>query len=138
MRASLYALLGLAACQKHTLPEPESTISTRSDDDRAKFFGKIYTLTKHGNASLSYGNDGRLNKVTYETGAISHVTYTPGFFNSQSVQVIAYLRSNNKMSQNTKFLVDASGRCYEEQTTHYWYNANAEETQSQNSDSHFD
>lgn len=112
------SLVAATSCQKESLTEPQVPVGTHSDDARAKFVGKIYTLTKHGNAALSYDAAKRLKKVTYATGALSHVDYSYGI---GFVKSVAYLRESGKASQESKYLLNAAGRCYEMQRIYHWY-----------------
>jgi len=124
MVACFATALGLSSCQKDLQPEPQAPApSSHANDDRAKFVGNLYTLIKHGNASLSYDASGRLKKVTYAPGAVSHVDYTYGAFRAGGswIRTISYLSASGKVNTDTKYLLDESGRCFEEQQTIYWY-----------------
>ncbi len=130
LAAALAAAFGLTACQKETLTDPQ-TPTTHANDDRAKFVGNLYTLTKHGNASLSYDNAGRLKLVKYAPGAIDHVTYSYSIgIGPNWVRTFSYLSFNGKINQSSKYLLDESGRCYEEQRTIYTYSGGFSDSQT--------
>ncbi|GAB4012237.1 hypothetical protein GCM10028808_27750 [Spirosoma migulaei] len=73
---------------------------------------KKYTLIKHGQVTLTYMGDGRLQKAAYGPGPISYpyssVIYAYG---AQSIKTTAY--SGNTVVLEENYLLDANGRCLE-------------------------
>ncbi len=121
---ALVASLSLVSCQKDLQPEPQAPTSVaHADNDRAKFVGNLYTLTKYGNANLTYDASGRLKQAAYPGGIVSHVDYSYGKtrLGDDWVRAISYLSAGNKINRDGRFTLDASGRCSEEQQTTYWY-----------------
>lgn len=115
----LIAVVGLAvsvsACQETSLVAPDKPIaaSTEAVNDIIPVgLPKKYTLIKHGQATLTYMGDGRLQKATYGPGPISYpcssVIYTYG---PQSIKATGY--SGNTVVLEESYLLDANGRCYE-------------------------
>ena len=112
----------LASCQSNDTiaPAPSHSVSTKNlREGLLPAFPKRYQLTKHGQATLSYFNDGRLRKVVHEgtsvrggLGIYTLYTYSP-----QSVVTKIY--NENKLVQQIIYLLDPKGNCYESQQTDY-------------------
>lgn len=119
---ALVLALGLSSCQKDQQLEPQAPVA-HADNDRAKYVGNIYTLTKHGNASLTYDAAERLKQVTYAGGGVSHVDYSYGTLRTGEnyARAVSYLSSTGKINSDCIFLLNASGRCYEERQLMYFY-----------------
>lgn len=102
---------GLISCQKDsavTPVQPHSSAKVAATDDVIVVnMPKKYTLTKQGNAVLTYNADGRLQKVTQ--GADFHRDYT---YNGNTIQAISY--RFGKMAFKDTYLIDpVTNRVYE-------------------------
>ncbi|QDK82095.1 hypothetical protein EXU85_27200 [Spirosoma sp. KCTC 42546] len=115
----LIAVVGLAvsvsACQENSLVAPEKPVATSAEavnDLIVVGVPKKYTLIKHGQVTLTYMGDGRLQKAAYGPGPISYpyssVIYAYG---AQSIKTTAY--SGNTVVLEENYLLDANGRCLE-------------------------
>ena len=117
---SFAALFGLTSCQKETLNEPQiPTTASTSDDARAKFVGKLYTLTKHDGNTLNYYRNGSLAKVvsTDESNPY-HIDYTYGF---QKIKAVSRVSLQNKIFNEINFQHDGKGRCTEAEIISYMH-----------------
>lgn len=108
--------IGLISCEKEKLITPDVPTEVSSKNLREGILvtmPKTYQLIKHGPVTLSYLDDGRLQKVTYIQGARggaspSYVLYKYG---AHSISSTFYY--NNKVAQVMTYLLDANGRCYD-------------------------
>ncbi|MVM41067.1 hypothetical protein GO730_30790 [Spirosoma sp. HMF3257] len=114
----LIAVVGLAislsACQENSLVTPDKSVDASAEavnDLIPVGLPKKYTLIKHGQATLTYMGDGRLQKVAYGPGPISYpynsVSYTYG---PQSIKVTSYWGNTVVLIED--YQLDANtGRC---------------------------
>ncbi len=84
----LTATLGLVSCQDKTLLSPDRPqVATGLN----RLASPGYTLSKHGQATLTYQSDGRLQQATYAPGPVVYpantVLYSYGF---QSITARSY------------------------------------------------
>ena len=105
--------LSLASCEKDNLLTPNPTGSARSgagDDDLSPNIPQVHKLTKHGDATLTYADNGRLLNVTTPVrGSLSiqtDYTYSPG-------TIRAFTHQGKSILRDETFMLDASGRCTE-------------------------
>ena len=118
------ALLGLMlsisfiSCQDNRLvsPEPVSTRSASAREMTDVGVPKKYILTRHGQATLKYHGDGRLQKVTYGPSRIpypySYIYYSYG---PQWIKVTYY--GGSTVVREELFTINANGRCSESRET---------------------
>ncbi|MBC7572480.1 MAG: hypothetical protein H7319_22525 [Spirosoma sp.] len=109
--------ISFVSCQDNRLlsPEPVRTASAREAAINPGVPQK-YTLTKHGQATLAYYGDGRLQKVTYGPGPnqYSYIYYSYG---PQWIKATYYAGST--VVHEALYTVDANGRCVESKETEY-------------------
>lgn len=113
---ALAAACGLASCNKANDIEPQAPASAveRAPEAAAKT-SAVYQLTKHGNRVLSYGPDGRLQKITFTNGA-GRVEYTFGFLNI-TTKTFDWL---NRVTAEENFMTDINtGNATEWKSTSY-------------------
>ena len=118
---NLALCIALVSCNENSLVTPDKPIvesaQVKNNDLPVVSFPQKYTLTKHGQATLSYFRDGRLQRVTYEgPSAYSRREYSYG---AQSIKVISY--SGDVIVQQDTYLLDATGRCYESKQLSYTF-----------------
>ena len=111
----LTATLGLVSCQDKTGLSPDAP-NVSSGFDRVASPG--YTLSTHGQATLTYQSDGRLQQATYAPGPVVYsantILYSYGF---QSITARSY--KGSALVGVITFLTDNTGRCIE--SRHDWY-----------------
>ena len=153
LRQLITAGLGLAlsvsliSCEKDSLltPNPLNGARLGAEDEitlPSPNLPQVHRLTKYGNSTLSYSNDGRLQKVTttVNRGGVDYhtdYTYTPGSIRAASYQG-AYL-----VRDETFTLTATGGRCTESVVTSntgqthwiYTYNAKGQLSSCQNKNS---
>ncbi|MPR36218.1 hypothetical protein [Salmonirosea aquatica] len=116
-------LFMLVSCQPNDTVTPAQSGSVSSQNLREGFlptFPKHYQLTKHGEATLSYFDDGRLRKVVHTGTSVrgGMGLYTLYIYSAHSVVTKTY--NGNSFIQEIKFLLDANtGYCYESQQIDY-------------------
>jgi hypothetical protein len=104
--------LSLASCEKDNLLNPNPAGSARSGagDDLSPNIPQIHKLTKHGDATLTYADNGKLQKVTTPVrGSLAietDYTYSPG-------TIRAFTHQGKSVLRDETFTLDASGRCTE-------------------------
>ncbi|MCF0056047.1 DUF4595 domain-containing protein [Dyadobacter sp. CY356] len=119
---SLVFVIGLVSCQhddgpKPVLPDPASAQALR--DGVSPNLPKTYQLIKHGDAILSYFEDGKLKKVSMGANIrgsyLTNVTYA---YSTNSI--VATLSRNGKEVAITTFLLDPNtGHCLESSRIDY-------------------
>lgn len=108
--------IGSFACQNDNPVDPmptgaasAATARIGSDVDSPNF-PQVHKLTKHGQATLTYDNDGRLMNVTTPVrGSLAiqtDYTYSPG-------KIRAFTHQGKVKLRDESFMLDASGRCKE-------------------------
>lgn len=132
----LIAVVGLAvsvsACQENSLVTPDKPVVASAEavnDIIVVGVPKKYTLIKHGQVTLTYMADGKLQKAAYGPGPIAYpyssVIYTYG---AQSIKTTAY--SGNTVVLKEDYLLDGNGRCLESnETTFVFYSFGTVELQ---------
>ena len=104
--------LSLASCEKDNLLNPNPAGSARSGaaDDISPNIPQVHKLTKHGEATLTYADNGRLLNVTTPVrGSLAiqtDYTYSPGM-------IRAFTHQGKSVLRDETFTLDASGRCTE-------------------------
>ncbi|WP_020602271.1 DUF4595 domain-containing protein [Spirosoma spitsbergense] len=105
--------LGLTSCEKDNSLNPNPVGSARSgagDEVISPNFPQVHKLTKHGNATLSYNDNGQLlNVMTPVRGSLAiqtDYTYGPG-------TIRAFTHQGKTILRDETFTLDASGRCTE-------------------------
>ena len=105
--------LGLASCEKDGLLTPNPAGSARSgaaNDNIVVGMPQVHKLTKYGDATLTYADNGKLiNVTTPVSGSLAiqtDYTYSPGKIKASTYQGYTTLRIET-------FTLDASGRCTE-------------------------
>ena len=111
----LTATLGLVSCQDKTLLSPDRPpVATGLD----RLASPGYTLSKHGQATLTYQSDGRLQQATYAPGPVVYPANTVLYsYSFQSITARSYRGS--VLVGIITFLTDNTGRCIE--SRHAWY-----------------
>lgn len=115
---ALAAAFGLASCNKANDIDPQIPVPVveRAPEAAAKT-SAVYQLTKHGNRVLTYGPDGRLQKITFTNGA-GRVEYTFGFLNI-TTKTFDWL---NRVTAEEAFMTDINtGNATEWKSTSYAY-----------------
>lgn len=111
----LAASLSLAGCQDKTLPSPEGSQAVTS---HARSATPAVLLIRHGQATLTYQSDGRLQRTTYARGPVVYpadnvyYTYGPGVITAKSYR-------GGTLVGIINFLIDPNNRCIE--SRHAWY-----------------
>lgn len=117
---ALAAACGLASCNKNQDVEPQTPVVTPTAERAGEAAAKataVYTLTKRGNEQLTYGPDGRLQKITFTNGQ-GRVEYTFGFLfiTKKSFDWL------NRVTAEEHFLTDINtGNATEWKSTSYAY-----------------
>ena len=113
--------IAFSSCEQDNAIAPDQATERASDNMRESLtptLAKKYQLTKHGDITLSYFEDGKLQKVTrgpLVRGGFSNYTtyaYKPN-------TIIATSFKNNKRTQQITYLLDAKGNCYESKHADY-------------------
>jgi hypothetical protein len=121
--------ISFVSCQDNRMVSPESVPVQTASAREAINPGvpQKYTLTKHGQANLTYYGDGRLQKVTYGRGPVpnqySYVYYSYG---PQWIKATYYAGST--VVHEELYSVDANGRCVESKQTEYVFYSFGTET----------
>ncbi len=118
----LAASLSLVSCQDKDLVTPDhpaeaAKAATALDGGIVVGFPKKYTLTKHGQATLTYQADGRLKKVDY-AGQVP-AFYTIYTYALQTITTTTY--TGNKVFNKVTYQLDNTGRCTTAKETDYMY-----------------
>ncbi|MVM32001.1 DUF4595 domain-containing protein [Spirosoma sp. HMF4905] len=115
LMVAVVLVVSLASCKENGLvaPDKSDVASAGAVNDLIPVgVPKKYTLIKHGQVTLTYMADGRLQKATYGPGPISYpytsVTYAYGI---QSIKTTAY--SGRTVVLEETYQLDATGRCTE-------------------------
>jgi hypothetical protein len=108
--------IGSVACQNENavapMPSDAASVSAArlGSEIGSPNFPQVHKLTKHGQATLSYDNDGRLMNVTTPArGGLAiqtDYTYSPG-------KIRAFTHQGKVKLRDETFMLDASGRCKE-------------------------
>ena len=119
--------MSIVSCQNNSMlpPEPVRTSSAREGIDSG--ISKKYTLTKHGQATLTYYGDGRLQKVTYGPSRISY-PYTSIYYLYGPQWIKATYYGGSTVVHEELYLVDANGRCVESKQTEFVFYSFGTET----------
>ncbi len=104
--------LSLASCEKDSLLSPNQAGSTRStalNESVQASLPRVYTLTREGNANLTYDDMGRLKRVVYgaDVPENTHVEYT---YNVGSIHALSY-RNRTLFCDQTYQIDSRTGRC---------------------------
>ncbi len=120
---SLAVPFGLLSCQNSSLITPErpalNPTPTVQNLDGGISAGspKKYTLTTHGQGTLTYLGDGRLHKVSYKPGTYLY-NYTNYTYGSLQIKTTSY--SGYQVGEENTYFTDANtGRCYESNEKSY-------------------
>ena len=116
LKCVLTLSIGLASCQQENVVAPEAPAEVSAANLREGLLPTIpkkHQLVKHGESTLTYMPDGRLQKVTYVQatrggGSPTYIQYKYG--NNSIVSTLYY---NNKIAEIATYLLDAKGRCYD-------------------------
>ncbi len=114
---SLAASVSLTGCQDKTLLSPDHLANT-PNAAQARVAAVGATLIRHGQATLTYQSDGRLQRATYAPGPVVYpadnvyYTYGPGLITAKSYRGTTLVGVIN-------FLIDPNLRCIE--SRHVWY-----------------
>ena len=119
---SIVLSLGLASCTETSLvtPDKPTATSTASPNDViSPTLSQKHTLTKHGEATLTYYADGRLKRVMYGPdvrGSLAvHQDYT-----YPTGQIVVITSSGIELIREETFWLDANtGRCYQSKAIKY-------------------
>ncbi len=112
----LTAALGLVSCQDKTLSPGTPNVATGLA--RLTSAGSGQTLSKHGQATLTYQSDGRLQQATYAPGPVVYPANTVLYsYGPQSITARSY--KGSALVGVVTFLTDNTGRCTE--SRHAWY-----------------
>jgi hypothetical protein len=107
--------LGFASCQQENVMPATETPSAANSNLRESMIPNLpknYRLIKHGDIKLAYGQDGRLEKVTYLSGQRgTSAVYAMYKYGAQKISSTLY--EGNKVVQLSTYLLDSKGRCYE-------------------------
>ncbi|GAB3506309.1 hypothetical protein GCM10027341_39150 [Spirosoma knui] len=118
------ASFGLLSCQENNLVTPDKPVyaSTESAKDIiSPGLPKNYQLVKHGQATLTYLADGKLQKVTYGPGTYANI-YNRTEYNYGFLSIKATSYDGNKVGQEDTYQIDVNtGRCYESKHVTYSY-----------------
>jgi hypothetical protein len=123
LKFALVLSIGIASCQKEeNLVAPAQKADEAADaklrENMSPNAPTKHQLIKHGNTKLAYYPDGTLQKVTYGASTRgSATTFTTYKYNAN--YIIATLYYNNKIGQETTYLLGTSGRCYESKQLDY-------------------
>jgi hypothetical protein len=108
--------IGSVACQNENavapMPSDAASVSAArlGSEIGSPNIPQVHKLTKHGQATLSYDNDGRLMNVTTPArGGLAiqtDYTYSPG-------KIRAFTHQGKVKLRDETFMLDASGRCKE-------------------------
>ncbi|MBD2705572.1 hypothetical protein IC229_33500 [Spirosoma sp. BT702] len=115
---------GLVSCKENSLVSPDipqvtSTEATNNLISPDPF--KQYTLTKHGQATLTYQADGRLKQVMHGLGTLANPTeYTEYSYDNLSIKSTRTMGAGKKL-EITYLLGPNTGRVYESIEKHYTY-----------------
>ena len=103
--------LSLTSCEKDGLLNPDQVGSARSgavNDGIEVGIPQVHKLTRYGNATLMYADNGRLLQVTTSVrGGLpvqTDYTYSPG-------KIRAFSHQGKTVVRDETFTLDASGRC---------------------------
>lgn len=124
--------IGSISCQTENLVnpvQPSAAARQSANESISPNLPQAPRLTKYGNSTLSYSNDGHLQKVTtmVNRGGVDYhtdYTYAPGSIRAASYQ-------GNSLVRDETFTLNASGRCTESVVkgvptdTHWIYTYNA-------------
>lgn len=105
--------LSLASCENDHVLNPNPAGSARSgaaNDDIVVGIPQVHKLVKHGGATLTYADNGKLLNVTTPVrGSLAiqtDYTYSPG-------KIRAFTHQGKVVLRDETFTLDASGRCTE-------------------------
>ena len=105
--------LGLASCEKDSLLSPAQTESARRSTALNELvqasLPRLYTLTRDGEANLTYDDMGRLKRVVYgaDVPENTHVEYT---YSVGSIRAVSY-RNRTLFCDQTYRVDSRTGRC---------------------------
>jgi hypothetical protein len=122
LKFALVLSIGIASCNEQenvvTPSQKDEVINAKMRENLSPTAPKKYQLIKHGNTKLAYYPDGKLQKVTYAASTRgSAATFTTYKYNAN--YIIATLYYDNKIGQETTYLLDNSGRCYDSKQLDY-------------------
>lgn len=115
-------LLGLAACQQDnvTPEEPADVASKSMREGIVATIPKYYQLTKVGLVSLSYFEDGRLKKSTYNAGSRGGVPASYSTYKYTAHSIVETVYYKGKVASEIIYTLDAvTGYCSESNQTDY-------------------
>ncbi|WP_198174742.1 DUF4595 domain-containing protein [Spirosoma arboris] len=115
--ASLVVLIGFTSCQENKLVIPDQPVVTSSElanSARLSALPKVYKLTRHGDATLTYYNDGRLKRVTSGADARGNTKYRREYsYDDADHRIDAYSYIDNQpVFYDAYWIDDATGRCH--------------------------
>ncbi|WAC14661.1 hypothetical protein [Dyadobacter pollutisoli] len=113
---ALVLSIGIASCQQDdNFVTPADKAEATASSLRENMLPTVpqkHQLIKHGNVKLAYYPDGKLQKVTYVAATrTSPATFATYKYNAN--YIIATVYYNNKVAQETTYLLDNYLRCYE-------------------------
>jgi hypothetical protein len=112
---------GLYSCEQDKSMTPAPAMEQSSENmrtDMSPTLAKKYQLTKHGDITLTYYADGKLQKAAYNPtvrgGFPEYTTYT---YQTNKITSIKY--KSSKKALEIVYLLDAKGNCYESKHTEF-------------------
>ncbi|MEO6286483.1 MAG: hypothetical protein ABIN80_26475 [Dyadobacter sp.] len=122
LKFALILSMGIASCNEQDNAvkpsQKDEVINAKMRENLSPDAPKKYQLSKYGNVKLAYYPDGKLQKVTYAPSTRS----SPAIFATYKYNanyIISTFYYNNKVAQETTYLLDNSGRCYDSKQLDY-------------------
>ncbi|GAB3558107.1 hypothetical protein [Spirosoma fluminis] len=113
LSTSVLLSIGLTSCEKDSLLTPDQASRARFsavDEGIVVSIPQIHKLTRHGEATLTYADNGQLLAVTTPVRGSMNIqtdyTYSPG-------KIRAFTHQGKIVLHDETFTLDASGRCTE-------------------------
>ncbi|GLU55515.1 DUF4595 domain-containing protein [Dyadobacter frigoris] len=122
LAVELVVAIGLVSCQQDNVPTPDLPNPASAQalrDGISASIPKMYQLIKHGDATLSYYENGKLKKVSLGANIrgsyLTNITYA---YSTNSI--VSTLTRNSKIMQVITYSLDANtGYCYESSQIDY-------------------